>query len=183
MTDVVPEAVAEVVPPLPVLPTDQVTEVRSRLLSKLASRGLNHEDSQDAVHNLVLKMLEKPGTYADRLAQLDDNEGWFMVAALNEYYTLLRSERRRRSREDDVCLWASRDGELVGARPGVEAVLAMADEAGVTPLQRAYLVAVLVDNMVPKDIASVVGTSPRAVRAVLQRAVLCLRHFLLRQAG
>jgi DNA-directed RNA polymerase specialized sigma24 family protein len=105
--------------------------------------------------------------------------------AFNSYLMMLRSERRRRQREDRHAVLvpeSSRDEDQDGGPDG-DTVLELADVAPLTVRQRQYIKAVFDEHLGIEDIATRNGTTPRAVRAVLARAAACIRCHVLRSGA
>jgi len=157
-----------------------VGEAWELMVDSLVKRGFPRHDAEDVVQEVFIGIIRNPQEYFDKLTHLEDNKGWFITLAMNRYLMLLRGNRRRRQREHCYCmLSADPDDEVLQRIPGAETILVLAEQAQLTNRQRGYLRAVVVDRLTIDDIAEVTNTTPRAVRAVLQRAVQRLRHHLL----
>ena len=160
---------------------EQLVAVRDLLVPALRNRGLPQEDAEDACQQAMVKILARPSYFAPHLANLESNPGYFVRMAFNEYLQQLRAERRRRRREESQARSASR---LTGGTdgPDVGDALVLVRAAPLSKLQREYILAVLVEHLSVEQLAVRTGTSPRAVRAVLYRAVAIVREQRLRAA-
>jgi DNA-directed RNA polymerase specialized sigma24 family protein len=163
------------------LPPEQLATAWAFMVSRLAKRGFSRTDVEDAAQNVLVRMMEQPDVFAARLANLGQNEGWFMATVLNEYLSMVRVELRRRREEPHVRAMATDARGSVPPPDWSEKLLTLADAASLTPLQRAYLEAVFIDYLFVDEIADRAGTSQRAVRTVLTRAAQRLRDHLLTQ--
>jgi len=160
---------------------EQLVAVQDFLVPALRNRGLPQEDAEDACQQALVKILARSSHFATRLADLEANRGYFIRMAFNEYLQQLRAERRRRRREESEARSASRS---VGGTdsPDVGDALALVRAAPLSQLQREYILAVLVEHLSIEELAVRTATSPRAVRAVLHRAVAIMREQRLRAA-
>jgi len=175
------EADAQVVPVgLDELGPERIQQGWDLMYGALVARGFPKADAEDVVQEAFVRILRASGDHLPRLADLENNKGWFITLAVNTYLTMLRGNRRQRRRElahlDNV---AQPHEEVSRRGPGADAIMILAEQAELTNRQRAYLQAIAVDHLGIEDIAEVTQTSPRAVRAVLQRAVERLRRQLV----
>ena len=150
------------------------------MFGALVARGFPKADAEDVVQEAFVRILRVPEDHLPKLADLDDNKGWFITLAFNTYLTMLRGNRRQRRRElHHLDNMAQPDEEVLRRGPGTDAIMILAEQAALTKRQRAYLQAVVVDHMLIEEIAETTETTPRAVRAVLQRAAERLRRQLV----
>lgn len=154
------------------------------MVRAVVRRGFPHDDAEDAAQTVLEQIAKDPDRYAARLRDLDHHRGYFVMAALNAYLMQLRSERRRRLREDlhqflttgDV---GTRTDETTPGSPYRQKALELIDASELTARQRQYMLAVLVEGMSIEQIAASTETTVDAVRRVLGRAVAVLRQLCL----
>lgn len=163
----------------PFLPPPDLAAARAVMVSSLVRRGFPLQDAEDVVQGVLVRIAKDPSAYADKLADVEQHRRWFTTVAMNAYLMMLRGEQRRRRRETEHSIAVADSGDGLRRHvPGPQEIMTIADAAGLTAHQRAYLQAVVVDHLGVEDIARVHGTSTRAVRAVLQRAALRMARHL-----
>jgi len=160
-----------------------IERARTLMVDTMVARGAPRDDAEDAAQDAVERMVRDPNRFAERLANVDAEAAYFTTVAFNAYLIRLRTERRRRERElrAGPALAESALAENLGlARPGIgqDAIVELARDAGLTPRQMEYLLAVLNENRSVSDVAAAASSSPQAVQAVLRRAVHRLRIHL-----
>jgi DNA-directed RNA polymerase specialized sigma24 family protein len=150
----------------------RLVAARKLMVTSLVNRGFPPADAEDAAHDVLRGILERrSGRITDKLADLDSNAGYFVRAALNAYLMQMRSETRRRRRQQRQWLTTDGDSDDAGRDgPTGADVLALAEGAPLTGRQRKYLSYVFVERLSIEEIAARTDTTPRAVRALLQRA-------------
>lgn len=163
------------VPPtaIPVAPSpEELEELRKRLLSALVARGVPRADAEDAVLRVLARLAHRPDLWVATYGI-----GYFVRAVVKEHLMDLRTERRRRRREQHY-------GERISAPPAeidqrhVRAALELAAAVDLTARQRQYLHAVLVEGRSIEEIADAYGTGVKAVQRVLDRAAKTMREHL-----
>lgn len=145
------------------------------MVSALRFRNVPRQDAEDASQQALMTLVADPPRFAPMLADLNTYHAFFARMALNEYLMKLRSESRRRKRE---ALHVQSTSRLTGGEdgPDVDDALALMETAPLNDRQREYLHAVLVEHVSVDELAQRTRTTPRAVRAVLQRAVRMLHE-------
>jgi len=142
----------------------------------MLARRFPHSDAEDVAQEVLLKVALAPERFAERVRRIDDHAPYFVRMALNTYLMRLRSQRRRELRETT---WSRTPfptpGCDVDSHEAADALI-LAETAPLSDRQREYLWAVLGQHRSIEEIAVHTATSPRAVRAVLQRAAVILRE-------
>jgi RNA polymerase sigma factor (sigma-70 family) len=162
----------------PLVDVDQLLAARGLMVSAMTKRGYAREDAEDIAQDVVERILRHPQDYMAQLADVDGNAGFFVVVALRTYLMRLRTEKRRRRREERHHRY-SFSGPEDDPGPAGQDIMLLADLAPLTSRQRSYLEYVFAERLSIEEIAIRTGTSPRAVRGVLQRATTAIRHHLL----
>lgn len=162
------------------LTSEQLGELRRLMVRSLVMRGYPHTDAEDAAHDFLENLVRNPDpAIIEKVKDLEQNGGYFVVTAQRRMLMRLRSERRRRDREvvHAAVTGVPVPGEEDADDGDIERLLRT---PGLTSTQRQYLELVLLRRMTIQEIADVMGTTSRAVRAVLQRAAGVIRSYVQR---
>jgi len=156
--------------------SEHLEAVRRVMVTSLVGRRVPLCDAEEAAQDVLVTILRCPEKYAAKLAALDKNAPYFVKAGLNAYLMRLRGERRRRERE-------RRQDEAGRGRgdPVPEHAFSLRDLPPevlrqLTAQQRQYLDRLTSGQQSIDQIATSTRTSPRAVKAVLDRAVTRIRQ-------
>jgi DNA-directed RNA polymerase specialized sigma24 family protein len=154
---------------------ERFVALRRVVVTALVNRGYPYQDAEDATQDVLEKIAARPARFADKIAALEEHEGYFVRMAVNAYLMRLRSERRRREREKRHF---HSTAPLAAGGPGQrpEDLLDIVAVAPLSELQRRYLHEILVGQRSVEQIAAINGTTARAVRGVLQRAATIVRN-------
>jgi RNA polymerase sigma factor (sigma-70 family) len=141
------------------------------MVESLLARHIPKEDAEDAVQYAIEGLIRRGSDYGTMFAELSTHRGYFAKTALNAYLSLLRSERRRRSREQAHTEQIFFDVE----DSNIEEVQRVLQAERLTELQRTYLLMIFDKHMSIHEIAEYTATSERAVRATLRRSIETIR--------
>ncbi len=141
------------------------------MVDTLLARHIPKDDAEDAVQYAIEGLIRRDTDYGTMFADFSTHRGYFAKTALNAYLSLLRSERRRRSREQAQAEQILRDVE----DSNIEEVQRVLQAEGLTELQRTYLLMIFDKHMSIHEIAEFTATSERAVRATLRRSIDTIR--------
>ncbi|MEM9039440.1 MAG: hypothetical protein AAGD33_06050 [Actinomycetota bacterium] len=140
---------------------------------RLVARGASSDQAADAVQSMFEKMLRNWSEEEPRLISWQENKGWYVRAAFHEWLMQLRSEARRRNREDR---YASEEDLADSTVPADQLrLLDLPGAARLSDLQREYIELLQAGELSLADIAIMRGKTVRSVQRVVERARNTLR--------
>lgn len=143
-----------------------------------------YERSVDSVYRYASRLTGGDRVWTDELVQetyvgvlrsgadMEPTTSYLITACRNRFVDQLRSEQRRRQREQRAATSAETppiDPDQIQSGPAIEALTTLSDE------HRAALVLRYVDDLPVRDVARHLGRRVRATESLLVRARLALR--------
>ena len=154
---------------------DQLVGVADLIRTDLIRRGAQAADADDAAQNAVTRMLERLPENEERIKNWPQHRGYFIRSGVRSWYMLLRSEQRRRVRQESAFEEQHEpEVELISTTTQLT-LFDLPAASTLTETQEEYLRMLLYNELSIADIAQYAGTSERAVRAVVQRGIEALR--------
>jgi DNA-directed RNA polymerase specialized sigma24 family protein len=162
-------------------PPEQLHAAREVMIDALVGRDLPLRDAEDAASHALTTMARSPEKFASKLAAVDDHVPYFVNLALKAYLAQMQAERHARRRAGLAYRVGGRaDPGWASDSLTAADVLALAEFAPLTALQRQYLRAIFVDQLTVQQIATATRRSTQVVSEVLQRAAAVVDEYRTR---